>query len=191
MQFPAFLKSGLVFSVAIAACLGALAIGCGDGHDRHSDPGSLPSSQPRTVAIDTGATITAQPGGGVGVFVQYAEGGHWTARTSCDTPTSGASCNYELFFSVVDGSTVLSNPEQRDVAGGDTVDILADGSLHFVSETSTNLDGFTFDATPGASLQLDMFLDGAEQPRFVYWIGQSVLHTGAPTDPINLAPTAP
>jgi hypothetical protein len=191
MQFQACMNLGGF----LVACLGALAIGCGDGHDHDAWDGNqvpvVPTTAPMTVAIDTGATITAQPGGGVGVFVEYAAGGHWSARTSCDTPTSGAACTFELFFRGTDASSVLSNPKGQNIAGADTVDILGDGSLHFYSETSTNLDGFTFDATPGATLQLEMYLDTAEQPRFVYWIGQSVLHTGAPTDPINLAPTTP
>jgi hypothetical protein len=191
MQFPAFLKSG---RVVLIACLAAFGTGCSDGSDRDSwdTPPSLASNTvPATVAIDTGATITAQPGGGVGVFVQYSPGGHWSARTSCDTPTSNASCGFDLYFSGLGASTVLSNPQGQDVAGADTVDMLADGSLHLFANTSNALDGFTFDASPGATLQLDMFLDGVEQPRFVYWIGQSVLHTGAPTDPINFTPTAP
>jgi hypothetical protein len=190
MQFHASLKSG---SVLLIACLAAFETGCGE--DVGGEWGTLPSPSqntvPATVAIDTGATITAQPGGGVGVFVDYAPGGHWSVRTSCDTPSSGASCGFDLYFSGLGASTVLSNPQAQDVNGGDTVDMLADGSLHLAADTSTALDGFTFDASPGATLQLDMYLDGVEQPRFVYWIGQSVLHTGAPTDPINFTPTAP
>ncbi len=64
------------------------------------------------------------------------------------------------------------------------------GTLHLFANTTTNLDGVTFDATPGATLELEMYLDNEAQPRFVYWIGSDkVLHTGAPTDPVDFAPS--
>ena len=187
----------LPWLLPVAAAVAALAIGCGDGH-HHGDvgtgtqppPGETLTANPQKVAIDTGATLTSPGGGGVGVFVQYASGGHWTFTTACDTTTSGVSCGFDLFLSGVDPATVLSNPKGQALEATDNIEILADGSLHFQAVTSTGLDGLTFDATPGADIQLEMYLDTLPQPRFVYWIGDKVLHTGAPTDPVDLAPSA-
>ena len=185
----------------IVAAVAGLTGGCGDGHGHPyggsgGGDGSQPppdqtlTANPQKVAIDTGATLTSPGGGGVGVFVQYASGGHWTFTTACDTTTSGVSCGFDLFLSGVDPATVLSNPKGQALEATDNIEILADGSLHFQAITSTGLDGLTFDATPGADIQLEMYLDTQPQPRFVYWIGDKVLHTGAPTDPVDLAPSA-
>ena len=34
-------------------------------------------------------------------------------------------------------------------------------------------------------------LDGVEQPHYVYWVGNKVLHQGAPSNPIDFLPTTP
>jgi hypothetical protein len=191
--------------LSVVACAGGLSLACaavgcdGDGwghhhHDMTGVPATPPdetlTTTPDKVAIDTGATITATPGTGVGVFVEYATGGHWTITTACDTNTSGVSCDFDLFIAGVDPSTKLTNPSGKDLAGLDEVSIQGDGTLHLYTNTSTALDGITFDAPAGAAIQLEMYLDAQPQPRFVYWIGDKVLHTGAPTDPIDLTPSA-
>jgi hypothetical protein len=40
-------------------------------------------------------------------------------------------------------------------------------------------------------MQFEVLLDGVDQPQFVYWVGDGVLHTGSPTDPLALAPVPP
>jgi hypothetical protein len=187
--------------VPVLLCLGGLSVicasqGCSDAGDGGQGWGGAPADEtlttnPDTVAIDTGATLSSPGGGGVGVFVQYAAGGHWTVTTACDTATSGEPCGFDVFVAGADASTTLSNPAGTNLGDGDNVDIQRDGSYHLSTLTSTTIEGMTFDATPGGTLALEMFLDGVPQPRFVYWIGGKVLHTGAPTDPINLHPSEP
>jgi hypothetical protein len=185
---------------AVLLCTGALvwgAVGCGDaGGGWASGGGGAPtdeqiSANPETVTIDTGATLSSPGGGGVGVFVQYAAGGHWSITTGCDTATSGQPCGFDIFVAGLDPSTTLSNPVGSSLAPGDGIDVQSDGSYHLSTLTTTAIEGMTFDATAGGTIAVEMFLDGAPQPRFVYWIGGQVLHTGAPTDPINLQPSAP
>ncbi len=162
----------------------------GGGHYHWSDrprPTTTIAADPDTVAIDTGATLSTTPGTGVGVFVEYAAGGHWTVTTACDTSTSDQACGFDIFVAGADANTILSNPAGATLAGDDGVDIQTDGSFHLATNTSTALEGMTFDATPGATVELEMYLDGVPQPRFVYWIGGKVLHTGAPTDPADRA----
>lgn len=199
-------KARTLLSVALcAAAFSAVnaVVGCdgeGGGYHHHHDdgmgggattpPDQTITSTPDKVAIDTGATITATAGSGVGVFVEYATGGHWTVSTACDTNTSGYSCDFDLFISGVAADTKLTNPSGKDLTGLDVIEIQADGTLHLYANTSTGLDGITFDAPPGAGVEVEMYLDTLPQPRFVYWIGDKVLHTGAPTDPIDLTPSA-
>jgi hypothetical protein len=173
--------------------LSGLILGCEDDR-HHSDTDGSPdqglSATPQKATIDTGTTLTAKGGDGVGVFVQYATGGHWTLTTACDTNTSGYDCGFDLFVSGLTRDTALSHAEGQSVEPGDFLEVLQDGTLHYQTYTSTGLDGFTFDAPAGAAVELEMYLDGVAQPRFVYWYGDKVLHTGAPTDPIDFAPSA-
>jgi hypothetical protein len=189
MRLVSFVQMGSL--VALVASVGVAVAGCGDGGGDFSGPQPVQlSATPQQVGIDTGATIDATPGNGVGVFVQYAAGGSWTIQTACDTNISGYSCGFDVFVAGVDSATTLSNAAGQDLTGRDGIELQSDGSFHFSSQTATALDGFTFDATPGAALELEMFLDGQPQPQFIYWIGDSVLHTGAPTDPIDFTPSA-
>jgi hypothetical protein len=184
------------FASLLALASVALATGCSDHRHDGGDyggggPGNGLSTAPETAPIDTGATIEPHPGDGVGAFVTYAAGGHWTLSTACDTNTSQLSCAFDLYVRPVDESATLSNPKGQGLTGPDAVDLSSDGSFHLFAATSTDTPGLTFDATPGSAVQLEMYLDGAPQPRFVYWVGKGILHTGAPTDPMNLAPSAP
>ncbi len=213
MPLSSLVKLGSLPIVAFLAGFGALAAsggGCNssDGGDYGNGPPSAqgPSEDPQQVAIDTGATVKASPGGGVGVFVEYAAGGHWTITTQCDTATSGLSCGFDVFVEGASASaspttgtngtgatatTTLSDPVGVDLAGFDQVSTDAEGTVHLATNTGANNGGLTFDATPGGLVSLEMYLDGNIQPDFIYWVGDAVLHTGAPTDPIVFAPSAP
>lgn len=178
-------------SWAAVGCDGASPSGYYDPNGGAPPPDETITSNPDKVAIDTGATLSSPGGAGVGVFVQYAAGGHWTVNTACDTNTSGQSCGFDVFVSVTDPKSALSNPAGTSLNERDGVDIQSDGSFHLFTNTANAVEGMTFDATPGATVEVEMYLDGVPQPRFVYWIGGKVLHTGAPTDPIDLSPSAP
>src|SRR5262245_14485074 len=56
----------------------------------------VPTSVPITVEVDTGRTLNAAPGEGIGVFVEYAAGGRWHIWWTCDTLQTSASCNFQL-----------------------------------------------------------------------------------------------
>jgi hypothetical protein len=186
----------LALGLFCAAGLSWAATGCDGAPDGDGGPTSLPpdetlTANPDSAAIDTGATLSSPAGAGVGVFVEYAAGGHWTVTTACDTATSGQSCGFDIFVAAGDDTTTLSNPDGTTLAPEDGIEIANDGSYHLFTNTATTLEGMTFDATAGGSVEIEMYLDGVPQPRFVYWIGGKVLHTGAPTDPMILAPSSP
>jgi hypothetical protein len=188
--------------VALAALGGAL-VGCVI-HDHDEDdwededgwvppPGSTGGNQdeePQPVSIDTGSAVDATPGEGVGLFVEYAEGGLWRIWTSCDTAYSGFSCAFDVIVAVDDDSEIFS-VSSEELEGDDEAGTSDAGSGFFRAETSSDLDGVRFETTPGAVLRVDTFLDDQPAPRFVYWVGDEVVHQGAPTNPVDFVPTEP
>jgi hypothetical protein len=187
MRLSSLVSLGSLLALASLGT-GCFFVGDNSGGDGSGTP--APETTAQTVLIDTDATITASPGDGVGVFVQYASGGHWTIFTTCDTHVSNASCGFDLYVNTTDPQAELSKAQGTDLAGRDGIEMLADGSIHLSTDTSTGSNGFTFDATPGAIVELNMALDGASQERFVYWVGNGILHTGAPSNPVDFQPTA-
>jgi hypothetical protein len=67
----------------------------------------------------------------------------------------------------------------------------SDGSINLVADTDFGMNGFSFDADPGAMIEVDMLLDGVAQPRFVYAVSDGVLLEGVPTNPVDFDPAAP
>ncbi len=143
-----------------------------------------------TVTIDTGATLPLDPGQSVGLFVQYAAGGHWNASTTCDTRVSGATCAFDVVFSPGPGAS-FSAVEGQGLTRADTLELRDDGSVHLVTRTSYGTNGISFDQDPGASLVLDALLDGAVQPRLVHIVSDGSIAEGVPENPIALSPSDP
>lgn len=184
---------------AVAACLGLAASGCFFVHDDddHRGNDSPPDATPapvletQLVAIDADATLEASPGKGVGVFVEYATGGHWNVLTTCDSNTpvnQGIPCGFDIFATVLDGGSI-DNPKGRELAGKDGIEIQADGTVHLYTENTLSLSGISFDTAPGATVELEVYLDGVADPHFIYWVGREILHRGAPSNPIDFQPS--
>lgn len=148
-------------------------------------------TDPLQVNIDTGETLTTTPGEGAGVFVEYAEddtGGHWHVFTACDTNITSKSCQFDVWLTH-DASSKITNVKGGDFGPKDVIDVQSDGTVHFFANTTDNLAGVTFDTEPGAMVELYLLLGGVEDPRFIYWVGDGILHQGAPTDPVDFKPT--
>jgi len=192
-------SSGLwpaVLTLTVSFGAASLISGCFVESSSHSGGKTMPpdnpahvlDTNPRTVAIEPDKALEATPGDGVGVFVEYATGGHWRVWTSCDTNTSKAVCNFNAFLTV-EGGGQISNVQGEDLETDDLAQLdTSGGSVHLDVRTSSEFDGMTFDATPGAKVELEVYLDNDPDPRIVYWFGDNVLHQGAPTDPIDFAP---
>lgn len=187
--------------LALTACLGAATSGCffaDETRDGGIDivtppPTNLePSADPVTVTIDADATLDAKPGDGVGVFVEYATGGHWNVFTTCDYNTAanpGVPCGFDIFATALDSVDGINNPKGQDLSGKDAIAIEPGGTVHLYTENAVSLGGMTFDTAPGATVELEVYLDGSADPHYIYWVGKDVLHQGAPTDPIDLQPS--
>lgn len=181
-----------VLTFALAGAAAGLA-GCIWGGDETEAVPTVPAptlDTPLQVAITPDKTLDSVPGDGVGVFVEYAAGGHWRVSTTCDTNKSKLVCGFEAFLIPEKGATI-SNVQAEGLEGGDFAEQLKDGIAHLSTNTSTEVDGMTFDATPGAVVELEVYFEGVPDSRVVYWFGNDTLHTGAPTDPVDFLPDAP
>jgi hypothetical protein len=184
-----------VLTLALAGCTAGLG-GCfWGGSDAEPEPApvTVPAptlDTPQQVAITPNKTLQNAAGDGVGIFVEYATGGHWHVWTTCDTNQSKVACNFEA-FAIPGKGAKISNVQPETLESGDVAEELTDGSAHLSASTSTEFDGMTFDATPGAVVELEVYFDGKPDSRVVYWYGSDTLHTGAPTDPVDFLPDAP
>ena len=185
--------------VAFAAVLGAGASGCApsvsvDDASRLASPALRTVGRTRdevaVVIIDAGAALQLSPGDSVGLFVQYAEGGHWNLTTTCDTRTSGRSCAFDVVISPAPGAT-FSGVEGQGLARDDRLELRSDGSVHLLTATSFGTEGISFDSDPGALVEIDALLDGSDQPRLVNVVSEGAVLSGVPTNPVDFSPSAP
>jgi hypothetical protein len=141
--------------------------------------------------IDVNAQIETSPGEGAGVFVEYAAGGHWSLRTTCDILKNNTPCAWDIIVTSEDGRSISHVLPQDLEAGTDSVRAYPDDprSYQLIAQTSGDLDGFTFDSQPQAAILVDVFLDGACALPFFFWVGDGAIHKGAPSNPIVLVPT--
>ena len=138
--------------------------------------------------IDVDRQIEVDPAGGAGVFVEYAAGGHWHVRTSCDT--GRGPCPWDVLVSP-DAGHALSNVAPEALESNDSLHEYASspGSWQLTAYTSSDLDGFTFDTDPGAAVEVDALLDGVCAVGYFYWVGDGALHSGSPSNPLFLVPS--
>lgn len=165
-----------------------------DGQWNNQPPGETPISEPEQVVIDADAVLQTDVGEGIGVMVEYATGGHWRVYTTCDynTPANpGVACNFDLFVKPLEAGITVGNTKGEDLSGKDTIEISADGSVHLFTQNTLGRNGMTFDTAPGAMIELEVYIDGQQDPHFIYWVGKEVLHRGAPTDPVHFVPSEP
>ena len=178
---------------AFLVALAASSSGCVPWSEVDDTAMSARALGPRDVAqvtIDTGATLSLTPGDGVGVFVQYAQGGHWNLSTTCDTRSSGQSCAFDVVISPSDGAT-LSGVQGQDLSSADTLQLRPDGTVRLLTSTSYGTNGISFDAPPGATVEIDALLDGAAQPSLVNVVSDGAVLAGVPTNPVALSPSYP
>ncbi len=179
----------LPLSLALGACTYGVdngqSVGGGGGGGGSGGASSIPES-----TVDTDATIAGvTPGQGAGAFVEYASGGSWHVFTSCDTSVSGYSCGWDIIVDADGGITDFS-ADRLEQSDTEWVDWGDQGTVRMVATTGYDVDGFYFTTQAGATSRIDVYLDGEPAPRFIYWVGDGGLHRGAPSNPIDLAPSA-
>lgn len=179
----------LVLAVPLSLLLGACTYGTDNAYTVGGGGGG-PSLNIEQSTIDTDSTIAGvTPGEGAGAFVEYASGGTWHLFTACDTAISGYSCDWDVIVDA-DGGITSFTPDRMEQSDTEWVDWGDQGTVRFVATTSKDEDGFFFTTRPGATGRIDVYLDQAPAPRYIYWVGDGGLHRGAPTNPIDLTPSA-
>ncbi len=196
-------RPGRLLPSVVAFALGGCVVDSGyhdgyydDGYQGTDYPppsGSTPicSSGVDQRAIDTGQYLELDPGY-VGVTAEYFGEGAWRFAMACDTPSSGAVCNYVLTVTPVDGSIASYSAEgleQNDLLG--TVPGAYGGdAVHLDALTSSDIDGFTLQASPGSTLEVDVALDGSCASPYLFWVENDTVMAGERTL-TDLQPSTP
>jgi len=206
-----------------AALLGAAFVACNDNFEDASPNGGYatstegpqgiidgdggPSAAPMLAKIDPSASMVQTPGQGVGVFTQYDPGGHWYVWWTCDTNTSGQSCDFEIKIGVAHGEITGATPQNfqetdlltgggagvtvatvasdAGVEGGTSTDaganaITPPGSSSLAAEatTTTTVQGVHFDTDPGAVITLSASLGGEYSGSFLFFVEDDKVNGG-------------
>ncbi len=180
-----------VFSLTAAL----FAAGCMYDNGHHEDcMGPYCQAPPVDVqeaTIDTGATLAdIEPGQGAGAFVEYQADGKWHVFTACDTSVSTYDCRWDIIVSVGSGASIKDFAEEG-LESADYLDWYDSKSVRLVAENTVDFDGFTFEATAGTTVRVDVFLDDRAAPQYLFWVGDGGLHQGAPSNPMDLTPSSP
>jgi hypothetical protein len=167
-----------------------LFVGCGPTPTGYVQPQADPV-QVFAVDVDTGETLEGHPGQGYGVFVEYAAGGDWHLWTTCDSDVTGYACRWDLIASV-DATSTLEVTDKTELEAPDQVLRIHQGAVRLVFQTDSDTDGVRLAATPGEPLSLDLEWDGPFIPSSTLsWFGGGAVHSGAPSNPVDLMPTTP
>lgn len=187
MSAPRFTRLLALFATfpLVAAC------GYGDHSRYHADGGYGPGSAPSTVeqaTIDTNAVLKVEAGKGAGAFIEYDAGGTYHFTTACDADR-GNTCYWDIVVTPLDSAHVLSVAPVA-LENQDSVAFGSGNSVRFVATTEDDFDGFTLQTDPGAAIEVDALLDGSPANPYLFWVGDGALNNGAPSNPVDLVPSA-
>ena len=137
--------------------------------------------------------MNAAPGEGVGVFVEYASGGHWHVWWTCDTnvnPQGALTCDFTVRVTVTAGQIALKD----STAPSGTVHSVSAQELDASTVTGNEVHAVTFDTDPGAVVTLDAAIGGQHDGRYFFFVQNGQVNggfTGTLTDPLMLEGTKP
>ena len=192
----------LVLGLPLAFFAAACTYNNGDANRVLDGQPSLDCGTPAQAKIDVDSQIAIDAGQGASVFVEYASGGHYHVRVACDTtvaaqraaaagePPPNVSCDWDVIVSPEAGHAITS-PVAENLEGQDDLHPFPTptGSYQLTAHTTTEIDGFTFDTDPGASILVDAQLDNVCTHNFV-WVGDGAVHYGSPSSQLTLIPSA-
>jgi hypothetical protein len=162
-----------------------------------SDPGTNGNSiTPVLVDVDTGRTMSAQPGDGLGVFVEYHAGGHWHIWWTCDTNKTNQSCPMDVKITFpARAPGAFTNAQADGVSASGVSPLVASPTqLESVTTTTTGIDGMTFDTAAGAVVSLEASIGSLKDGSFIFFVQNGKINggfTGKLTDPLELEGSAP
>jgi hypothetical protein len=144
------------------------------------------------VDVDVDRTLNARGGNGVGVFTQYATGGHWQVWWTCDTNVSGYDCQFDVTVSVASGA--ITNYSPQFLGNGDTSQQCSSSQITASTNTANGIDGIAFDTPASAVITVDAKINGAEDGSIMFFVQDGVVnggYTGTLTDPLMFEPASP
>ena len=184
------MRRALLMGVPFAFLSAACTYDNGDAQRVLFTPDCPSTAEAVQAKIDVDSQIAIDAGQGAGVFIEYQSGGHWRLTTSCDTVKTNTSCGWDIIVTPEDGQS-LTNIVTSDLEPDDSVLPYKDNvSYRLIATTNADLDGFAFDTGPGAAVRVDAFLDEQCALPYFFWVGDGALHSGSPTNPLILVPTA-
>jgi hypothetical protein len=149
------------------------------------------SSTPLLVEVDTGQTMSAAPGEGVGVFVEYASGGLWYVWWTCDTLASGQECAWDVRVAAKSGT--IRNVDASSLPGG-YVTTPNETTLEASATTTTELHGIHFETDPGAVISVTASLDGQASGAYLFFVQGGQVnggYEGTLTNPLEFQGSTP
>jgi hypothetical protein len=156
-----------------------------------SSSGAGPS-QPILADIDTNGQLVLPAGGqGIGVYVTYDQGGHWTLSWTCDTAVTNLPCPYVVDASVAAAAGSIDNAMANPSSASAAFAIVSAQEIRATTTTTTGVDAMTFDTTPGAIVTVSVQLDTNVSFFFVQDNQVNGGYTGALTNPMMFKPSAP
>ena len=182
--------------ISLALLLVGCAVDGGPVEEIAPPPVAVPGDADGAVYIVTDAIGELDPGVGAGYSITYGSGGHWHVRWTCDSAVSGSSCLFDGAVNASAGDT-LTGLVPLNIATPANVWLEATGmDIGFSAVATVSVDGFDFDATPGAKVAFDVLIDGWRRIEFVLFpsgdpaVGD--LYAASPRFiPVVLQPTTP
>ncbi len=190
---PVALATALAFSLGAAGCvIESSSSSSGRGYGDVGSPAATTPSQggpsPVLVEVDTNARLQADPGEGVGVFVEYGAGGKWHVFWSCDTKQTQRTCDYQVKVRAARGKlTSVTDDEGRPVA-------TTAGEVSVRRTIGLKNDGLRFEGEPGGVVTLEVTLDGRTDDVLFFFVQngkQNGGYEGNLTNPIQVQGKTP
>lgn len=163
-------------------------------HDDYYDDGSAgpytppPAGDVESSTIDVDQLLDVSPGEGAGAFFEYETGGTYHVTTSCDVD-NGGECLWDIVIVPLDDKP-LHVFAPYELEQDDSLTFGYGNQLRLIAYTGRDFDGVDFQTDPGAAIQVDALLDDGAANRYLFWVGDGALHSGAPSNPVNLIPSA-
>jgi hypothetical protein len=180
----------------------AFAIACSDGQSNEpygygSTPGPSASTTPSSVTpilvdVDTGKTMNAAPGDGVGIFVEYAAGGQWHVWWTCDTNKTNESCAFNIKIATKTGS--MSNLALSGAVQGDSLVQTDTQTLQATTTTTSNAVDVKFTGDPGGTIEIEAAVGGVDDSSFFFFVQDGTVnggYSGTLTDPLRFEGNTP
>jgi hypothetical protein len=170
------------------------------GDHAPANPSAVPadptlSVDPMLVTVDTDRKLSALPGDGLGIFIEYASGGQWHVWLTCDAHTSPTVPRWCTFDLDISSESDITNPLYDASGTNNAMSINSPDTKRFKAHmmTSDQAAGVTFSSDQGAVVRIAAKVDGRYVAPF-FFIEDGVVNgsnTCPLTDPLLVRGSTP